>query len=115
MTDEQQYQKGLMQNLGKTQPYHYTGPKCVPGCKSFTNYETKHHVDCPFYPGSLSEIYDSLEATARSDEREKVEVGFFQWMEDNVHKKHGEYFIMGERGSHELPELYQLYLETIKK
>jgi len=32
--------------------------KCETGCKTFTGNETKHHVDCVFYPQSLSKIYD---------------------------------------------------------
>lgn len=34
--------------------------KCVPGCKSFTGGEVKHHPSCPFYPESISRIYDEM-------------------------------------------------------
>lgn len=34
--------------------------KCVTGCKHFTGGEIKHHKDCPFYPDSMSQIYDKL-------------------------------------------------------
>ena len=56
-----EYYNQLSKNLGKTQPYHFTGKKCVTGCKRFHGYETKHHKDCPFYPNSLSEKYDKIE------------------------------------------------------
>lgn len=59
-TQLQKYYDGLTKNYGKTQPYHYNGPKCVAGCKNFAHYETKHHPDCPFYKGSLSEQFDNL-------------------------------------------------------
>jgi hypothetical protein len=42
------------------EPESQRGPKCVAGCKNFSHYETKHHKDCPFYSGSLSEQYDKL-------------------------------------------------------
>ena len=77
---EKQYAKGLAQNLGKVQPYHYSGPRCVPGCKNFAAYETKHHKDCPYYSGSLSEKQDEEIArlkegldAAREDEAKKWE------------------------------------------
>lgn len=35
-------------------------PKCVAGCKSFYGGEMKHHKDCPYYPESLSKMYDDL-------------------------------------------------------
>lgn len=35
--------------------------KCIPGCKSFTGGEIRHHKDCPYYKGSLSEKYDSID------------------------------------------------------
>ena len=34
--------------------------KCVAGCKAYTGGEIKHHPDCPFYPESLSKMYDDL-------------------------------------------------------
>lgn len=34
--------------------------KCIAGCKVYHGGERKHHVDCPFYKGSLSEYYDNL-------------------------------------------------------
>jgi len=34
--------------------------KCIMGCKHFTGGEIKHHKDCPFYPDSLSKMYDDL-------------------------------------------------------
>jgi len=34
--------------------------KCVTGCKAYTGGEIKHHPDCPFYPESLSKMYDDL-------------------------------------------------------
>lgn len=34
--------------------------KCIPGCKHFHGGEIKHHKDCPFYPESLSRIYDNM-------------------------------------------------------
>ena len=64
---EKQYAKGLAQNLGKVQPYHYSGPRCVPGCKNFAAYETKHHKDCPYYSGSLSEKQDEEIARLKED------------------------------------------------
>lgn len=34
---------------------------CIPGCTSYHGGEIKHHKDCPHYPGSLSEYYDTIE------------------------------------------------------
>ena len=34
--------------------------KCVAGCRAYTGGEIKHHPDCPFYPESLSKMYDDL-------------------------------------------------------
>lgn len=36
--------------------------ECVTGCKTFTGGEIKHHKDCPYYPQSMSRIYDEMEA-----------------------------------------------------
>lgn len=35
--------------------------QCIAGCQIFEGGERKHHPDCPFYPESLSKIYDDLE------------------------------------------------------
>jgi len=37
-------------------------PKCVAGCAVYTGGEIKHHKSCPFYPESLSKMYDDLKA-----------------------------------------------------
>jgi len=37
-------------------------PECVAGCKRYYGGEVRHHKDCPFYPESLSKIYDDMEA-----------------------------------------------------
>lgn len=34
--------------------------KCVAGCKRFTGGEVRHHKHCPFYPDSLSKMYDEM-------------------------------------------------------
>ncbi len=34
--------------------------KCIAGCKVYTGEEIKHHKDCPYYPESLSKMYDDL-------------------------------------------------------
>ena len=34
---------------------------CVTGCKSYYGGEKKHHEDCPYYEGSLSQRYDKME------------------------------------------------------
>ena len=34
--------------------------KCVAGCKVYTGGEIKHHKHCPYYPESLSKMYDDL-------------------------------------------------------
>ena len=61
-------------NWGKTQDYHYTGEKCVAGCKRFSHYETKHHPDCPFYKDSLSKTYDQLQQRISELEKERDEL-----------------------------------------
>jgi hypothetical protein len=33
---------------------------CVAGCMAYTGNEVYHHKDCPFYPQSLSKMYDDL-------------------------------------------------------
>jgi len=37
-----------------------TEDKCCTGCMIFTGGEIKHHKDCPYYPESLSKMYDEL-------------------------------------------------------
>jgi hypothetical protein len=34
--------------------------KCLAGCKKFHGGEIQHHKDCPYYEGSLSQMYDDL-------------------------------------------------------
>lgn len=36
--------------------------KCEAGCMTFTGGERRHHKDCAFYAGSLTEMYASLES-----------------------------------------------------
>jgi regulator of replication initiation timing len=36
--------------------------ECVAGCNVFYGKERKHHKDCPFYPESLSKMFDDLQA-----------------------------------------------------
>ena len=65
-----QYADNLTKNLGKTQPYHFEGDKCAAGCKNFSHYETKHHKNCPFYKGSLSEKMDIAESQLKESNAE---------------------------------------------
>lgn len=37
-------------------------PKCVTGCINFYGGEIKHHPSCPYYPESLSKLFDDLKA-----------------------------------------------------
>ncbi len=62
--ESDEYYNQLMKNVGRTPPYQFKGEKCVAGCHYFSHYETKHHQDCPFYPGSLSEKYDQISLSA---------------------------------------------------
>jgi hypothetical protein len=71
LVGNEQYWNDLTKNYGKTQPYQYNGRKCVAGCKNFDHYETKHHPDCPFYKGSLSEMYDKQSVPPYKEE-EKI-------------------------------------------
>lgn len=48
--------------------------ECTASCKTFTGGEKKHHPDCLFYPHSMSERLDHLEAAAK-DFVNKVETG----------------------------------------
>jgi len=36
--------------------------KCELGCKNFHGGEIRHHKSCVFYPGSFTEMYDTLKA-----------------------------------------------------
>jgi predicted nucleic acid-binding Zn-ribbon protein len=49
--------------------------KCVAGCKVYTGGEIRHHKHCPYYPESLSKMYDDLKAEndELKDERLKFE------------------------------------------
>lgn len=39
---------------------------CQVGCKKFTGGEIKHHKDCQFYSGSMSEMYDNLKSEVKT-------------------------------------------------
>lgn len=47
-------------------------PCCPPGCSKYSGGETKHIKECPFYPGSFTEMYDKL-AVSEAALREEVE------------------------------------------
>jgi hypothetical protein len=87
---ERVYAHGLSRKYGRTPEYQYNGPKCVPGCKHYAHYETKHHKDCPFYPNSLSEYYDKIAAQSPSTSGEKLyrEVRATDGLPDDKHDKH---------------------------
>ena len=40
--------------------------KCVTGCKMFTGGEIKHHEHCPYYPESMSKMYDDLRSEVKN-------------------------------------------------
>lgn len=52
-------------------------PQCIPLCQLFIGGEIKHHPGCPFYPESLSKMFDELRAQAGPFTRENVESAFF--------------------------------------
>ena len=39
---------------------------CETGCKIFTGGEIKHHKDCQYYAGSMSEMYDNLQSEVKN-------------------------------------------------
>jgi len=36
--------------------------QCIAGCRAYTGGEIHHHKHCPFYPDSMSMMYDNLKA-----------------------------------------------------
>lgn len=81
------YVDGLTRDYGTGAPndYQYTGPRCIKkGCKRYVAYETHHHKDCPFYPGSMSERYDNLLASSIPiiDKGEEA-TQFAEWLQEN--------------------------------
>ena len=46
--------------------------ECIAGCKTYNGNETLHHKDCPFYPESLSKLYDKSLERIKELEREIV-------------------------------------------
>lgn len=45
---------------------------CVTGCKAYTGGEIKHHKDCPFYDGSISQLIDRILTAAKCQTVEEV-------------------------------------------
>ncbi|MEH0154011.1 hypothetical protein V6R21_07665 [Limibacter armeniacum] len=66
-------------------------PKCVAGCTHYTGGEIKHHKDCPYYPDSLSRLYDEAIAKIQSLESEQS-----KFTNSNVFTHHWFITIMGE-------------------
>ena len=77
--------------------------KCVAGCKHFTGGEVKHHKDCPYYPESLSKMYDDLKedvdklnepAASKCDggEREALLFAFISWYAERYEMAFTDYF-----------------------
>lgn len=51
--------------------------RCIAGCKIYGGYERKHHKDCPFYPESLSKLYDDIQA--KNEQMQKALERISQW------------------------------------
>lgn len=47
--------------------------QCVAGCKYFTGGEIKHHEECPYYPESLSKMYNDLKIKLESFDVENIQ------------------------------------------
>lgn len=74
---------GIVSNI------HFQEEECVAGCKSFTGGEIKHHKNCPFYPQSLTRMYDEMETELAklksypiSEEEIKEAARLFGWKGD---------------------------------
>ncbi len=67
--------------------------KCVAGCKTFTGGEKKHHKDCPFYPQSLTRIYEGLAAALAAEKEANAKL---------------------REAGHSAGEQYRLELEEVK-
>lgn len=86
-TGSDEYWNGLTRTgYGRT-PYSYQGERCVAGCKRFAHYETKHHPDCPFYPNSLSKIYDAIAGRSKTDEEKDKEIADLKEQKFELHNK----------------------------
>ena len=65
---------------------HIEQPKCIAGCNNYTGGEIKHHADCPFYPESLSKMFDdTLNTLAKVLEREAQTDNFNEITEPKTH------------------------------
>ena len=55
--------------------------KCIAGCKVFTGNERYHHKDCPYYPGSMSELFDEMKAQLQKVEmpNDIKDINFIKW------------------------------------
>jgi len=61
--------------------------KCVMGCKHYYGGEVKHHKYCPFYPDSLSRLFDEMEAKLSTPPPVEAYVPKECWVEVPVSEK----------------------------
>ena len=47
--------------------------KCIVGCKAFTGGEIYHHKDCPFYPESMSKMFDDAKQQLKEANKQTEE------------------------------------------
>jgi hypothetical protein len=83
--------------------------KCLTGCKKFHGGEIQHFKDCPYYEGSLSQMYDQLQENCRLiyenlELQIQSKYEYTAWVAFNSNdrktlpKKHGKYLICRKDG-----------------
>lgn len=74
--------------------------KCSPLCEIYTGGEIKHDTSCPFYPESLTEMYDEMKENLRMSQ---------QYLYDTVTGVNTEEFANGTGIWPPLPDDYWLW------
>lgn len=80
--------------------------KCIVGCKHFTGESIKHHKNCPYYPGSVSEMYD--------DNKDKLTV-CIEALKELIIPKGAYKLDRLEHAESTIKETAKIALETLKK
>jgi len=90
-------------------------PECVAGCMSYYGGEVKHHKDCPYYPESISKMYDDLQKKVDNSRYLLDEIKEIAFSDYSLFERIGEIKALFDTPKHKPDNNGRLFLSSFKK